>query len=58
MSLAADMSQPQIPEGRAKLVRTISSEGGIAVRSIIGSNLVAEAMNAMISWFSVELKLN
>ncbi len=45
MSLASDMSDTQIPEGRAKLVRTISSEGGIAVRAIIGSNLVAEAMN-------------
>ena len=45
MSLAADMSDTRPPEGRAKLVRTISNEGGIAVRAIIGSNLVAEAMN-------------
>ncbi len=29
----------------AELVRTISSHGGIAVRALIGSNLVAEAMN-------------
>ncbi|MDP6977821.1 MAG: Hsp33 family molecular chaperone HslO [Myxococcota bacterium] len=45
MSLAADMSDAAIPEGRARLVRTISREGGIAVRAIVGSNLVAEAMN-------------
>ncbi len=45
MSLAADMSDVSIPEGRARLVRTISQEGGIAVRAIVGSNLVAEAMN-------------
>jgi molecular chaperone Hsp33 len=29
----------------AELVRTISADGGIAVRSLIGSNLIAEAMN-------------
>jgi len=29
----------------AELVRTLSSAGGIAVRALIGSNLIAEAMN-------------
>lgn len=45
MTFTSDISQDTIPEGRAKLVRTISEDGGIAVRSIIGSNLIAEAMN-------------
>lgn len=45
MSQASEPVDSSIPDGRAKLVRTISAEGGIAVRSIIGSNLVAEAMN-------------
>lgn len=45
MTSASEDSVHGAPEGHAKLVRTISREGGVAVRSIIGSNLIAEAMN-------------
>ena len=45
MSLASDICGERVPEGRAKLIRTISENGGVAVRTIIGSNLIAEAMN-------------
>ena len=45
MTLATDIFEPAAPEGRATLIRTISEQGGIAVRTIIGSNLIAEAMN-------------
>lgn len=45
VTLASDITEPAAPEGRATLVRTISVQGGIAVRTIIGSNLIAEAMN-------------
>ncbi len=38
-------ADPDRPSARpAKLVRTISTAGGVAVRAIIGSNLIAEAM--------------
>lgn len=45
VTLATDIVATAAPEGRATLVRTISELGGIAVRTIIGSNLIAEAMN-------------
>ena len=45
MTSATDTIETAAPEGHATLVRTISLEGGISFRSIIGSNLIAEAMN-------------
>jgi molecular chaperone Hsp33 len=45
MTSASEDSVHDVPEGHAKLVRTISQGGGIAVRTLIGSNLIAEAMN-------------
>ncbi|MCP4037386.1 MAG: Hsp33 family molecular chaperone HslO [bacterium] len=45
MTLASDSFPHHDATGRAKLVRTVSDDGGIAVRTIIGSNLIAEAMN-------------
>lgn len=45
MTSATDNNEAATPEGHATLVRTISQQGGIAVRTIIGSNLIAEAMN-------------
>jgi molecular chaperone Hsp33 len=45
VTLATDIFEPAAPEGCATLIRTISEQGGIAVRTIIGSNLIAEAMN-------------
>jgi molecular chaperone Hsp33 len=45
VTLASDIPEDRIPAGRAKLMRTISENGGVAVRTLIGSNLIAEAMN-------------
>ena len=45
MTSASEDPVHDVPEGHAKLVRTISQGGGIAVRTLIGSQLIAEAMN-------------
>ena len=45
MTSASEDPVHDIPEGHAKLVRTISQGSGIAVRTLIGSQLIAEAMN-------------